>query len=128
MNLEDFICEYDCCKLILEDPITLPCGNTLCLEHLNKFNDKFICYFCKGEHQIPVNGFLINKKITKMIENHFKFNTLRNKIKTSFSELSDSIEEYKNRPIQIVLFLIILAIIEKKSIYDWREETKLFDN
>ena len=122
MNLEDFICEYDCCKLILEDPVTLPCGNTLCLEHLNKFNDKFICYFCKGEHQIPVNGFLINKKITKMIENHFNFNTLRNKIKTSFEELSESIEEYENINPGCFVFDYFADIRNKVDLH--REELK----
>ncbi len=36
MDCEDLICEYDCCKLILENPVTLVCGNNLCKEHLDK--------------------------------------------------------------------------------------------
>ena len=64
-NSEDLICEYDCCKLILEMPITLPCGSTLCLNHLKELNDRFACYFCKEEHLKPSNGFFVNKTINK---------------------------------------------------------------
>ena len=95
MEFDSLICELDCCKLILENPVTLLCGNTLCKAHLEKFKDKFICYFCKKEHQVPEDGFVINKTTNKIINDYFRLNPLRKKIKESFEELSESIEEYE---------------------------------
>ena len=95
MEFDSLICELDCCKLILENPVTLLCGNTLCKEHFDKFNDKFICYFCKKEHQVPEDGFVINKTTNNIINNYINMNPLRKKIKESFEELSESIEEYE---------------------------------
>ena len=55
--------------MILENPATLPCGNTLCKEHLEKFDEKFNCFLCNEEHQKPKNGFVINKTFNKIINN-----------------------------------------------------------
>ena len=93
-NLDGLVCEW--CKLILEDPVTLACGNTLCLEHLKEFNKKFNCYFCKKEHQIPDDGLMINKTINIMINNFYNLNPLREKIKISFNKLDESIQDYED--------------------------------
>ena len=68
-NSQDLICEYDCRKMILEKPVTLPCGNTLCKEHLEKFDEKFNWFLCNEEHQKPKNGFVINKTFNTIINN-----------------------------------------------------------
>ena len=94
MNFEDLVCQYDDCKLIIENPVTLPCGNSLCKEHLEKFNEKFMCYFCNEEHQIPTNGFVTNIMITNIINNLINMNPLRKNIKESFEKLSESIDDY----------------------------------
>ena len=41
MNLSAFVCEYEGCNLIYENPVALSCGNLLCQHHLEKFDDKF---------------------------------------------------------------------------------------
>ena len=94
-NTEDLICEYDNCQLILENPITLPCGHTLCFEHLNKFNHKFTCYFCQKAHLIPDDGFVSNIIMNKIIANYYRLNPMRKEIKLTFDELGDLIEEYE---------------------------------
>ncbi len=53
MNLEALVCEYEGCNLIYENPVTLTCGNSLCLQHLEKFDEKLKCPFCFDEHQVP---------------------------------------------------------------------------
>jgi hypothetical protein len=67
---------FDCylCNKLLVDPIVLLCGNCICKTHLNELltnisRDKstFICCICKDEHQIPKNGFMIQKKIQNLI-------------------------------------------------------------
>ena len=122
MDCEDLICEYDCCKLILENPVTLVCGNNLCKEHLDKFSDKFICYICKEEHLIPANGFVINNTMAKMVNKYINFNPLRKKIKESYDELSDSIENYEKVDPDSYVFDYFSEIRNKVDLH--REELK----
>ena len=69
METKAIICKCKNCNLIFENPITLPCGNTLCHSHLNDFNQKFICCFCHKEHLIPEDDFCVNKSILNIIDN-----------------------------------------------------------
>ena len=94
-NSQDLICKYDCRKMILENPATLPCGNTLCKEHLDKFHQNFNCFLCNEEHQIPKNGFVINKTFINIINNYINSSPLIKRIKLSFKELSESIDDYE---------------------------------
>ena len=91
MDKQAIVCEFKDCNLIYEDPVALPCGNSLCQHHLKTFDDKFVCYFCNNEHQ---NEFNVNKAMVKMINNHFQLDPLRKKIKESFYNLSQTIQEY----------------------------------
>ncbi len=46
----------DCvvCENILIDPVSLPCGKTICKTHADEFLIK--CYFCQEQHIAPSNG------------------------------------------------------------------------
>ena len=94
MEVKAFVCEYNNCNLIYENPVSLACGNTLCNEHLEKLNENttFICEFCKQEHQIPTNGMAINKTIHKIIESFIYLDPVRRKIKETFDNLYKSID------------------------------------
>ena len=97
MDSSAFICEYENCKLIFEDPVTLPCGNTLCKHHLAKYDQTFQCFFCQEQHKMPENdGFAINKSMVKMIESHYELNLLKKMIKDSINKLNQLIQEYQN--------------------------------
>jgi WD40 repeat protein len=99
MNSKDLICKFKDCKLILENPVTLPCGNSICKHHLEQFEDqcqKYNCVFCQDEHEIPKNGFGINKIIALMIQNYFESDPLRKKIIESFDNLIESVKDYQN--------------------------------
>ena len=96
IDVEYLLCELDCCRLILEKPVTLPCGNTLCEEHLKNCQRTFTCCFCNREHQKPDNGFFISKTVTRMIDNYYNLNPLRRKVKESFEELNESMDDYEN--------------------------------
>ena len=93
MDFEDIICDE--CKLILENPVTLPCSHTLCHQHLENFNDNFTCSQCNDEHQIPKNGFAINKKMINIINDYISFDQLRKETMKSFDSLNESISEYE---------------------------------
>ncbi len=62
---EIFFCKY--CEKSLKDPILLPCGESICHEHVDKINS-IKCPSCPETHDEPVNGFTINRALREMIE------------------------------------------------------------
>ena len=99
MDCTILICQYEECQLILENPVTLSCGNTLCQHHLDKLNlndVKFKCFFCYKQHTIPEEGFTVNKTMIKIIESFYQSNSLMKEINESFCELNKSIQVYDN--------------------------------
>ena len=60
---EALICKH--CEGRLDTPKTLPCGETICSfceKSLQVNNDQiFDCLVCKDKHEMPKNGFKINK-------------------------------------------------------------------
>ena len=89
-------CDFENCGLILEKPVALLCGHTLCLEHLNGFETKFKCPFCHKQHSIPEEGFSVNKTIEQMVENYHQSDPLKKRIQDSFKELNESFKEYES--------------------------------
>ena len=58
----------DICNHSLVDPISLPCGNNVCNEHLQTWRDlneinSFTCGICEDKHVVPEKGFKVNKQI-----------------------------------------------------------------
>ena len=99
MNSNDLICKFQDCKLILKNPITMPCGNSICKHHLKQYeksDQKFNCLLCKNEHEIPENRFNINKELDLSIQNYFNSDPIRTKIIKSLNKLSESVEEYNS--------------------------------
>jgi aspartate 1-decarboxylase len=123
-----FVCEHEDCNLIYQDPITLPCGNTLCKIHLDKQNKTFKCYFCRDEHEIPENGFAVSKTILNMIEyyydtnllTHNKTNKLRKRIKETFKILDDSIKDYEKLDPEVYIYDYFAELRNKVDLH--REE------
>ena len=74
--------------------MTLLCGHTLCIQHLDGLEIKFKCFFCNKQHSIPEEGFIVNKSIEKMIESFQQSDPLRIKIKESFDKLNRSVKDY----------------------------------
>jgi len=67
------------CKGVLEDPIFLPCGETVCKAHTDEII-KGNCMVCSGAHQVTHDGFP---------ENKFAKNLLKNKISLNFSQFDE---------------------------------------
>ena len=96
MGFEAIVCKFKDCKFIYENPVTLPCGSSLCSIHLNQFNQRFVCQFCRYEHEIPQSGFPISKSISETIQNYFNLNSMRTKIKKEFNRLTESIQHFES--------------------------------
>ena len=86
------------CSQLLCNPISLPCGKTVCKEHSEEvFEEK--CRFCEIIHTLPEGGFQINSLINGLLSN--QLSTLDIK----FSKFNDSkklIEDLNNRFSKIV--------------------------
>ena len=58
------------CSLLYSDPRVLPCcGETVCYECIqhNKQTNQIECSFCAKKYPMPVDGFLVNKTIEKLL-------------------------------------------------------------
>lgn len=66
---------FDCgnCKMLLEEPVALACGATVCLKHLeNLANKTFFCESCQQHHIIERDLIKVNKIIQMLINANLK--------------------------------------------------------
>lgn len=57
------------CNNVLNLPIVLPCGTTVCQKHVYEEKNKvFTCVGCENDHVIPENGFSPNLTIQEIID------------------------------------------------------------
>ena len=94
MDMNELKCQYEDCGLILENPVRLLCGNTLCRQHLDEYETKFKCPFCHKQHSVPEDGFFVNQEIEQMIKNYYQSNPLRKEIKDALSKLNEIVYDY----------------------------------
>ena len=63
-------CSY--CSQIYKDPIDLPCGDSICREHLSSRvvvkENRIKCTKCSEEFQVTCDEFRSNKTLRKLIE------------------------------------------------------------
>jgi hypothetical protein len=93
-------CEY--CKKVFENPITLPCGNTVCSKDVKDlYKEGFeghtiICYFCGTEHlyyHYPPNR-IVNKFLENNLAN-FNLGKTYEHAKKSLDDVMDKMNEYE---------------------------------
>ena len=121
MNVESLVeCQFDECKMIFENPITLPGGNSLRSQHLERYNDKFECIFCKHVHNIDENGFFTNSIINQLIAKYLEMDPLRREATSSFNKLNEIINEYEKLDPEGYIFDYIREIINNIDLH--REE------
>ena len=60
------------CEEILNKPVILPCGESICQHHVDEMkttNSEIKCDSCSESHAIPEKGFTSNKRLEALIEN-----------------------------------------------------------
>lgn len=80
-EMRDLQCDY--CKNILEKPVTLPCGFSICAKHAHEFTG-VQCSLCKLIHH---GLFITNFKLSPLIN-------LLNEFKTSHSRLHYTVDTF----------------------------------
>ena len=99
---------FDCeqCNQLLVVPVTLPCGFSVCKRHLDEQLDstpkkikKFECEVCEEKHNIPDNGFAMNKSIQNALEiklNSLKLNPVYEELKIEINDAKNYIQKIEN--------------------------------
>jgi hypothetical protein len=92
-------CSY--CSRIYKDPIDLPCGDSICREHLSDKDvlkvNRIKCKECNGEFGVKNNEFYSNKTLKNLIESHSYLSedeiSLKQKLEVSIRKFCEFYEE-----------------------------------
>jgi hypothetical protein len=83
------------CSKIYKDPIVLPCGDSICREHLHERNvvkhNKIKCKKCNDEFGVKNNEFKSNNELKHSIESHSHLSDEEQRLK---QELEQSIRQF----------------------------------
>ena len=93
----EIICNI--CKLILKDPVTLPCSSDICGEHLRDDtvkNGVITCEKCEKNFDVPRNGFATNLALTNLLANEFHLSNEEKTIKRAIQDLINQLKELQH--------------------------------
>lgn len=100
LDTHEWICNY--CNKYYQHPIVLPCGETMCnshvLEienHLSYNSNEFECKFCREKHNIPKEGFKLNKALFKIMNVNMHLCPNHKKVKTKLDEINEIVNDYE---------------------------------
>ena len=93
------------CEKIMQKPVILPCGHSICKHHedvVRNNKEKAICLTCSSIFEIPPNGLIPNKALEELIEKKIQsldlgeeYNLAANKFQ-EFNDLLENITDLKN--------------------------------
>ena len=95
MNIErNLTCKY--CNKVYNEPITLPCGDSFCKQHINELlsiddTNTFLCPFCNTESSNQ--NLAINKVIQSFIINELHKFELDPNIQVALNKFKSEIEK-----------------------------------
>ena len=87
------------CKLVLKKPVTLPCSDVICGEHLHDDsveNDMIKCLKCDKNFDVPRSGFPSNEKMENILTNEQHLIYEEKAIKDAIQELIHKLEKLQN--------------------------------
>jgi WD40 repeat protein len=100
IKLSNIKTNFSCslCNTILKDPVQLPCGISVCLEHIRNLRENFLkCHSCNQDHVVPQKGFDTNVDLKKKIESDAHLSEAekhcKNSIQEMFQKLFDLLED-----------------------------------
>jgi hypothetical protein len=81
----EITCEF--CKLIVKDPVNLPCSHLMCNHHADKVR-AVKCPTCHEEYDVPQVGFRTNKLAKSLLEDEVFLNEEQQTAKRSIKEIA----------------------------------------
>jgi WD40 repeat protein len=91
----EYLCDFVGCAKYLKEPITLPCGDIVCREHVDGRATSFECPICDNEFIIPEEGFKINIKMSSLINKNSHLTGQHKQAKEIFDQLEKEIEDFQ---------------------------------
>jgi hypothetical protein len=95
MQTKDILQTVKCiqCECILQSPVFLPCGISICQKHITEQNSNvFYCQTCHNDHIVPDTGFAPNNAVIFLIDfnlvDYKKAKNACHSLKSSIDELS----------------------------------------
>ncbi len=95
INNSEYICEFAGCKKFLKEPITLPCGDMVCIEHVCVAATQFKCPDCEEEFIVPNKGFRINRKVNVFLNKNSHLTGKHKEVKDLFDKLEKDIDNFQ---------------------------------
>ena len=89
------ICDFEGCNLYLENPVSFPCGHTVCKNHIQDDDLVFSCLQCNKSYPIPIEGFRINFKLFELISLNSHLTGKHKQVKEMYDKLKSTISNYK---------------------------------
>lgn len=87
------------CLSVLEKPVLLPCGSSVCCKHLESLQEEtFFCKSCEQDHHIEENNKIVIKSVEILINSNLKNLNLGPEYNSAFkmcNELEETINEMK---------------------------------
>ena len=93
----ELICNI--CKLVLSTPVTLPCSDVICGEHLRDDSVKngiIKCMKCGKDSDVPRSGFPLNERVDNILANEQHLSKEEKAIKYAIQELIQKLEHLQN--------------------------------
>jgi hypothetical protein len=90
------ICDFEGCRLYLENPISFPCGHTVCKDHINENDKTFTCYSCNKCYPIPLEGFGVNVKLSSYINSNLHLNSKHKEVKELLDKLKTAVLNFES--------------------------------
>jgi hypothetical protein len=123
-------CSY--CSRIFKDPIDLPCGDSICLEHLLERDvrkqNKIKCKKCKKEFQVNPNEFKSNEALKKLVESQSHLSedeiSLKLELEESIKKFFEFYDEFSPKRTQLELDIFNHFQELRFQIDEHREELK----
>jgi WD40 repeat protein len=121
---ETFSCEV--CKKYYELPVMLPCGNSICLEHVLD-GSVYKCKLCFEDHAIPENGLELNKSLQKVLNLNLHLNQQQKEVREALRLFEQIIDEFYSATNDSQKYLFDY-IVDLKDKIDVEREKLMRDN
>ena len=82
------------CKLVLKDPVTLPCSSSICVEHLRDGTTKDGIIKCLKCGKDFGNGFLTNESLNNILAKEFHLTEEEKTIRLAIQDLTRQLNNY----------------------------------
>ena len=93
----ELICNI--CKLILKDPVSLPCLHAICVEHLRDGtakNGSIRCLKCEKDFDVPGSGFAANSALVNFLASESHLSNEEKTTKRAIQDLINQMEEFQH--------------------------------